>query len=175
MSGELAAGVAVGESLRGALVDKAYVIVRGDAVHHFFGISMAEPTPEDSAEAAASAAAALVAEAAELDGPAASTEARSPEAPPGDSDGGLSAGLPTHALGLLRIRVPVSVTLAAQRKSVKEIIELGPGAIIKFEKTCEEPLDLCVGERPIATGEVVKVGDKFGLKVRQLRPATPTT
>src|SRR4051812_19295278 len=76
--------------------------------------------------------------------------------------------LPTYARGLLRIRVPVQVTLASQRKSIQEIVELGPGSIIKFEKTCDEPLDLCVGGRPIAQGEVVKVGDKFGVKISGL-------
>src|SRR3954471_17340512 len=76
--------------------------------------------------------------------------------------------LPTYARGLLHIRVPVQVTLASQRKSIQDIIELGPGSIIKFNKTCDEPLELVVGDRPIAQGEVVKVGDKFGLKVSGL-------
>jgi len=76
--------------------------------------------------------------------------------------------LPTYARGLLRIRVPVEVTLASQRKSIQEIVELGPGSIVKFEKTCGEPLELCVGDRPIAQGEVVKVGDKFGLRISGL-------
>jgi flagellar motor switch protein FliN/FliY len=77
-------------------------------------------------------------------------------------------GLPTYARGLLQIRVPVRVTLASQRKSVQEILELGPGSIVKFEKTCEEPLELSVGGRTIAEGEVVKVGDKFGVRISAL-------
>jgi flagellar motor switch protein FliN/FliY len=76
--------------------------------------------------------------------------------------------LPTYARGLLHISVPVHVTLASQRKSVQEIIELGPGSIVKFDKTCDEPLELFVGNRPFARGEVVKVGDKFGLRIRGL-------
>ena len=76
--------------------------------------------------------------------------------------------LPMYARGLLQIRVPVRVTLASQRKSIQEIIEIGPGTIVKFDKTCDEPLELCVGDRPIAQGEVVKVGDKFGLRISGL-------
>jgi len=76
--------------------------------------------------------------------------------------------LPVYARGLLHIRVPVQVTLASQRKSIQEIIELGPGSIIKFDKTCDEPLELCIGDRAVAQGEVVKVGDKFGLKISGL-------
>jgi flagellar motor switch/type III secretory pathway protein FliN len=60
------------------------------------------------------------------------------------------------------------VTLASQRKSVQEIIELGPGSILKFDKTCDQPLDLYLGNRPLARGEVVKVGDKFGLRISGL-------
>jgi flagellar motor switch protein FliN/FliY len=78
---------------------------------------------------------------------------------------GQLASLPTFARGLMRIQVPIHVTLAAQRKSIHEIVELGPGSIIKFEKTCDEPLDLSVGDRIIARGEAVKVGDKFGLRI----------
>ena len=76
--------------------------------------------------------------------------------------------LPEYSRRLLQIRVPVRVTLASQRKSIHEIIELGPGSIVKFDKTCDEPLELCIGDRAIAEGEVVKVGDKFGLRISGL-------
>ena len=56
----------------------------------------------------------------------------------------------------------------AQRKSIQDIVELGPGSIVKFDKTCDEPLELSVGDRTIALGEVVKVGDKFGLRISGL-------
>jgi flagellar motor switch protein FliN len=77
-------------------------------------------------------------------------------------------GLPTHARRLLKVRVPLQVTLASQRKSVQEIIELGPGSIVKFDKTCDQPLQLMLGDRTLAHGEVVKVGDKFGLRISGL-------
>jgi flagellar motor switch protein FliN/FliY len=76
--------------------------------------------------------------------------------------------LPEHGRRLLDIRVPVRVTLASQRKSIQEITELGPGSIVKFDKTYDEPMELTVGDRPLAHGEVVKVGDKFGLRIRGL-------
>jgi flagellar motor switch protein FliN len=75
------------------------------------------------------------------------------------------SSLPAFARGLLKIRVPLHVTLASQRKSIHEIVELGPGSIIKFDKTCDEPHDLSIGDRAIALGEVVKIGDKFGLRI----------
>ena len=69
---------------------------------------------------------------------------------------------------MLRIRVPVSVTLASARKPIGLIVELGPGAILQFDKSCEEMLELGVGDRQIASGEAVKVGDMFGLRVTSI-------
>ncbi len=81
--------------------------------------------------------------------------------------------LPIATQRLLHLRVPVTVTLASKKQSVGQILELGPGAIIQFEKSCEEPLELSVGERCIGHGVAVKVGDKFGLRLSTLnQPAS---
>jgi flagellar motor switch/type III secretory pathway protein FliN len=76
-----------------------------------------------------------------------------------------SGDLPPYTRSLLRIKVPVVVTLAEKRQKLSRIIELGPGSIIQFEKSCEEMLDLEVGSQAVACGEAVKVGDKFGLRI----------
>ncbi len=76
--------------------------------------------------------------------------------------------LPSYTRSLLKIRVPLTVTLAQKKQAVEEILELGPGSIIQFEKSCEEMLDLSVANLPIARGEAVKVGEKFGLRVTSL-------
>ena len=76
--------------------------------------------------------------------------------------------LPTYTRSLLKIRVPLSVTLAAKKQPVGQILEIGPGSILQFEKSCEEMLDLNVSNLPIARGEAVKVGEKFGLRVTSL-------
>jgi flagellar motor switch protein FliN/FliY len=78
------------------------------------------------------------------------------------------ARLPRYARSFLKVQVPVSVDLAGQKLTVQEIRELVPGAIIKFDKSCDELLDLVVCDQPIAAGEVVKVGDKFGLRIRNM-------
>jgi flagellar motor switch protein FliN/FliY len=76
--------------------------------------------------------------------------------------------LPPYTRSLFKIKVPVSVHLASHKQLVQEIIELVPGSIIKFDKSCDELLELVVGDQPIAEGEVVKVGDKFGLRVENM-------
>ena len=78
------------------------------------------------------------------------------------------ARLPRYTRSFLKVHVPVAVNLASQKLSVQDIMELVPGAIIKFDKSCDDPLDLVVCDQPIAAGEVVKVGDKFGLRIRNM-------
>ena len=73
--------------------------------------------------------------------------------------------LPEYTRSLLHIRVPISVTLATKRQPIGQIMDLGAGSIIHFEKSCEEMLDLYVGDHPVAKGEAIKVGEKFGLRI----------
>ena len=76
--------------------------------------------------------------------------------------------LPRYTRSLLKIAVPVAVTLAEKRQPLSQVVQLSPGTILQFDKSCEEMLDLSVAGHKIATGEPVKVGDKFGLKIHSV-------
>jgi len=78
--------------------------------------------------------------------------------------------LSSYARSLLRIKLPVRVTLARARRPIRSILEIAPGSMLQFEKSCEETLELEVGQHNIAEGEAVKVGDKFGLRLLSIRP-----
>lgn len=76
--------------------------------------------------------------------------------------------LPPYARHLLKIKVPVMVNLVAKKQTIQEIMELGPGAIVNFDKSCNDPLELMVGNRRVALGSAVKVGDKFGIEITEI-------
>ncbi len=89
-----------------------------------------------------------------------------PAAPkPAQTAGHSEQALTEYARSLLHIEAPVSVTLAARKQTVKQILELGPGSMIQFDKPCDQLLELEVAGHRIAFGEAVKVGDKFGLRI----------
>jgi flagellar motor switch/type III secretory pathway protein FliN len=73
--------------------------------------------------------------------------------------------LPPYARSLLRIKVPVVVTLARKKQTVSKILEIGPGTILQFTKPCDQLLELEVNGHEVGAGEAVKVGDKFGMRV----------
>ncbi|HUT10892.1 MAG TPA: FliM/FliN family flagellar motor switch protein [Thermoguttaceae bacterium] len=119
-----------------------------------------EPTPQPAAQPAATPTPAA--------GPATPTPAAGPTRTAPKTSSRLR-DLPVYTRSLLRIQVPIVVTLAEKRQPLGRIVELGPGSIIQFEKSCEEMLELGVGDHLIATGEAVKVGDKFGLRITSIK------
>lgn len=80
---------------------------------------------------------------------------------------GLDA-LPQYSRSLLKVRLPVRVVLARQRQRVENVVDLAPGAILQFDKPCDDLLELEVGGQSVAEGEAVKVGDKFGFRVSSI-------
>lgn len=76
--------------------------------------------------------------------------------------------LPPYARSLLKVPVPIAVTLAGKRQRVQEVVALAPGSIITFDKPCDSMLEMSVAGCPFAQGDVVKVGEKFGLRIEEL-------
>jgi flagellar motor switch protein FliN/FliY len=73
---------------------------------------------------------------------------------------------------LRKIPVQLSVRLAEKRIPVSQLLTITPGALITFNKSCEDQLDLYVNNALYCRGEAVKIGEKFGLKINQVG-ATP--
>jgi flagellar motor switch/type III secretory pathway protein FliN len=76
--------------------------------------------------------------------------------------------LPPYAKHLLKISVPVSVQLVSKKLSVQEVLELTPGAMVSFDKSCDGPLELVVGSHVVAEGAAVKVGERFGIEIEKM-------
>jgi len=75
---------------------------------------------------------------------------------------------------LLAIEVPVIVQLGMRRLTVGEVMRLGVGAIVEFNKSAEEELDLLANNKPIGKGHAVKVGENFGIKISMISPVKET-
>lgn len=122
---------------------------------------------EESAaeEPAASEAAPAAPEPAPAAPAAASAPAPTPEPPVA---GRTMDQLPPYMQSLMKIEIPLSTTLANSKQKVSDITNLGPGAILQFDKGCDELLDLYAGGQLIARGVAVKVGDKFGLQIKHI-------
>lgn len=78
------------------------------------------------------------------------------------------APAPSELQRILHLQVPVIVKLAERKLMLSEVMRLGVGAIIEFFKSSNEPLELMINNKTIAIGEAVKVGENFGLRIKQV-------
>jgi flagellar motor switch protein FliN/FliY len=80
----------------------------------------------------------------------------------------------THAAGevplsmLMDLTLPVSIELGRTSMTVQEILRLGRGSVIQLERLAGEPIDVYVGNRRFAEGEVVVLGEYFGVRITRI-------
>jgi flagellar motor switch protein FliN/FliY len=73
------------------------------------------------------------------------------------------------------IDVPLAVTLrfGQRQMRLREVLELNTGTLVELDRQVEEPVDLMLGERVIARGEVVIVDGNYGLRVTEIVERNP--
>lgn len=69
---------------------------------------------------------------------------------------------------LIDLELPVAVELGRVDMMVKDILELGPGAVVELDKFSGEPVDIYVNNKKFAEGEVVVVDQNFGVRILAL-------
>lgn len=69
--------------------------------------------------------------------------------------------------------VEVVVELGRTRLTVRQLSELERDDVIDLARGAEQPLDLVVGGRVLARGEVVMVGDRMALRIVEVLGETP--
>ncbi len=87
-------------------------------------------------------------------------DARAAAAPPA----GLSPGLEL----LLDVELEAALRFGAREMPLGEILELGPGDVVELDRHVADPVDLIVGDKIVARGEVVLVNGNFGLRVTEV-------
>jgi flagellar motor switch protein FliN/FliY len=82
-----------------------------------------------------------------------------------------AASTPPPASGLdlvLDIKVEIKVSLGSTMMAMADVLALTPGSIVHLQQRPSEPLSLYVNDKLFAYGEVVVVGDNFGIKILEL-------
>lgn len=74
-------------------------------------------------------------------------------------------------LGVLaNVDLDVSVSLGHTRRSIREILSLGPGSVLELDTMAGEAVEIEVNGRVVARGEVVVVGENYGVRIVELVP-----
>ena len=75
-------------------------------------------------------------------------------------------------MGLLYdIELEATLQFGSRELALREVLELGPGDVVELDRHVSEPVDLVVGDRIVARGEVVVASGNFALRITEV--ATP--
>lgn len=79
-----------------------------------------------------------------------------------------SLELPPGLELLLDVELEASLRFGAREMPLGEILDLGPGDVVELDRHVADPVDLIVGDKIVARGEVVLVNGNFGLRVTEV-------
>jgi flagellar motor switch protein FliN/FliY len=78
---------------------------------------------------------------------------------------------------LLDMSVPIAVVLGETQIPIRRLLQLGPGSVLRLEKSIEAPADLYLKDSKFAEVDVVVVEDRFAVRIKKIlgagEPATP--
>jgi flagellar motor switch protein FliN len=87
---------------------------------------------------------------------------------PGNLNGAPQVQLSRGVELLLDVELEAALRFGCCEMPLGEILELGPGDVVELDRHVTDPVDLVVGDKIVARGEVVLVNGSFGLRVTEV-------
>ena len=69
---------------------------------------------------------------------------------------------------LENIDVKLTVQVGAAELKIRELLRLNEGSVIELDRLAGDPLDILINGTMIAKGEVVMVGERFGIRFSEI-------
>jgi flagellar motor switch protein FliN/FliY len=69
---------------------------------------------------------------------------------------------------ILDVPLNLSVVLGRAEKTVKDILSFNSGSVIELDRLTDEPLEILLNGKLIATGEVVVINENFGIRITNI-------
>jgi flagellar motor switch protein FliN/FliY len=72
---------------------------------------------------------------------------------------------------VLDVNVPIAVQLGQTKMSVRELLKLKKGQVVRLNSMAGEPVDVFISKKMLAKGEITVVDDKMSVRISQLYSA----
>ena len=69
---------------------------------------------------------------------------------------------------ILDMTVPITVAIGRTEISVRQLLQLGPGSVLKLTKPIDAPADLFLKDAKFAEGDVVVVDERFAIRIKRI-------
>ena len=85
-----------------------------------------------------------------------------------------AAGPSQAAPLLMGVKLPIRVLLGRTQLCLRDIAQLGNGAVVELDCSPDDPVEIIVNDRVIAHGEVVVVSGNYGVRITKIARAAQT-
>jgi flagellar motor switch protein FliN/FliY len=72
---------------------------------------------------------------------------------------------------LLDAAMTVEAHLGQAELKISDVLQLGPGSVLKLDRRAGEPVDLYLRGVKFASGQLVVVGEQLGVRIKEILPA----
>lgn len=80
-----------------------------------------------------------------------------------------AAAMGQDTIGLLMdMEMPLLVRFGSTRMLMSDLLALGPGSVVEFRRSPEDPVDLLVNGRVVARATVVVVQGNYGVRITEI-------
>jgi flagellar motor switch protein FliN len=69
---------------------------------------------------------------------------------------------------LYDVELDATLQFGSREMALREVLELGPGDVLELDRHVSDPVDLVVGDRIVARGEVVVASGNFALRITEV-------
>ncbi len=69
---------------------------------------------------------------------------------------------------LMGVQLEISVVIGRAKQKIKDIMDLGQGTVLELDKQTGSPAEIMVNGQLLAYGDVIVVGDNFGIRVTEI-------
>jgi len=69
---------------------------------------------------------------------------------------------------LMDVELEVTLRFGERQMALRDILDLSAGSVVELNQNVQDPVELLVGRKVIARGEVVVVDGNYGLRVSQI-------
>lgn len=69
---------------------------------------------------------------------------------------------------LMDVSMPVVIEIGRTTLTLSEIVQLRSGSVVQLDRLVGDSVDIHVSDRKLAEGEVVVIGDHFGVRVTRV-------
>ena len=69
---------------------------------------------------------------------------------------------------IMDVRLPIRVRIGSKKMLLKDVLSMDIGSVIELNQLANDPLEVLIGDKPVALGEVVIIDGNFGVQITEI-------